>query len=164
MIVRRLKTFLSHIASRIAIWVHGAIAWAFGRGRTMFGRGDAETVGGAPFQPAERDTSRAAPNWLEDARRLRGRPAPRPIVPRPATETLRQILRDPHWTSAFEAGRLGRPLSPSRPLEQRPTLPAQGTTQPGSHLPVAPSSPTPETVEDDPAAETRRRLHLIREL
>lgn len=168
MIVRRLNAILSQFSSHVVAWVHAVAASAKGFGRQAAAPAASALVDAAS-QPPTALPPRTAINWLEDARRLRGRPAPRPIAARPATETLRQILHDPRWTSAFEAGTQIRAPRPSRPLDQRPTLPLP-QTQPAPHLPAAPSSSTSDTEQDaqthasETEDEARRRLTLIRDL
>ena len=76
MIVRRLKTFLAQLSQRIARAVATLRAqWSGQRARTAATMPQAGSAAPprapiAPYRPGS--------NWLEDARRLRGRPTPRP--------------------------------------------------------------------------------------
>lgn len=149
MIVRRLKALVA--------WVVAGFDRAFGARARQRVRAEHAAVA-ATTAP---HPSPAGRNWLEDGRRLRGRPAPRPAPARPANEVLRQVLRDPHWTSAFEAGRLARPLHPLHPLEERTTLEPLRLSP---HLSAAPSDSAREAANGEDMVEEQRRLLLIREL
>lgn len=150
MIVRRLKALVMRATAALA---HALTALRRKRVEP------AAVAVGASTPPLR--AHRVGTNWLEDARRLRGRPALRPMQPRPANEMLRQILRDPRWTSAFEAGRLARPPRPSQPPDERTTNEPMRATP---HLPAAPSESTHEPANAEHAVESQRRLLLIREL
>ena len=98
-------------------------------------------------------------NWLADARRLHTHPLPQTWLARPSTETVRQILRDPRWASAFDAPRVMRPPRLSNPLEAR-SLPEVSETAPTRPL----TSPSPTPSANAEAEEAQRRLALMRDL
>jgi hypothetical protein len=145
MIVRRLNA--------LYVWVVAAVVRAFARPPAVSAP---LAVGGESASPRRLATRT---NWLEDGRRLRTHLVPRPAIARPSTETVRQILRDPHWASAFDATRLSRPPRASNPLESR-ALPEGGEAAPTRPL----ATPGPATNAGSAAEEAQRRLTLMRDL
>jgi hypothetical protein len=113
------------------------------------------TVGSPPAHRSGLASSR----WLDDSRRLRARPVPRPALPPASKEHLRQILRDPRWAAAFNAAPATR--SPRAPQSGDPRSARQtGEAAPGRPLTSSSASATP----DAQAARERRRLDYVREL
>jgi hypothetical protein len=150
MSVQRLKAWLSHIARA---WSARSVA----RKPTVPAQRTLSTVG----QTAPLRSGLASGRWLDDSRRLRARPAPRP---RPALspasrEQLRRILRDPTWAVTYDATLAPRP--PRTPPPSDPRAP-QPSGESASSRPLA--TPSPAAASEDQADREQRRLRFVRDL
>lgn len=106
----------------------------------------------------------ASGTWLEDARRLRVRPATRIGSAAPSREHIHQILHDPHWAAAYNASQAEHLPRTAPAVEPRETerhvrrgepisRPLASSAQPDDH-----ESPTTASLRE------RRRLVYVREL
>jgi hypothetical protein len=149
MIMRRLKMWLARAIGRIVVARPASLP-----SRTLAPSRALAALGA----PRPYRSGLASSQWLADARRLRARPTSRHATSSPSVDHLRQILRDPGWTTAFDAGRLpGPPRSTPQIADSRASQQSTGTA---SSRPL--TSPSPA---DHSAAElAQHRLVFVREL
>lgn len=152
MIVHRLKVWLARVIARAAsvLSARAQPRRASAPPRALI------TVG----TPTAYRSGLASSQWLADSRRLRARPAPPSTQPALAAEYLRQILRDPRWAVAFDAGHSPRP-----PRGASSMADPRASQQPAGPAPSRPlTSPSPAADAGTSAELAWRRLIFVREL
>lgn len=154
MIVHRLKDWISRVVAVLAAALRSP---STGRRSATLGLSQRPFAAIGIAYP--HGSGLATSHWMADARRLRARPVPRPALPAPAREQLRQIFRDPRWTVAYNAAPAVRP--PRTPLTGTPQ-PTQPSSEPAAGRPR--TSQGPSSAADGQGLHERRRLVYVREL